>query len=88
LLLPLLYLYFLVPVGYELVPWLQGVTAWFAIEGLKLCGIPVYSDGLLIEVHPKPDSALSDGPQQLKPSRFANLMKTLKPLAEAVGRSL
>jgi 3-deoxy-7-phosphoheptulonate synthase len=42
---------------------------------------------LLIEVHPKPDSALSDGPQQLKPSRFANLMKTLKPLAEAVGRT-
>jgi 3-deoxy-7-phosphoheptulonate synthase len=43
---------------------------------------------LLIEVHPKPESALSDGPQQLKPSRFADLMAALKPLAEAVGRTL
>ncbi|HUB96047.1 MAG TPA: exosortase A [Stellaceae bacterium] len=50
MLLPFLYLYFLVPFGYELVPWLQNVTAWFCIEGLKLLGIPVYSDGILIEV--------------------------------------
>jgi exosortase A len=50
MMLPFLYLYFLVPFGYELVPWLQDVTAWFAIEGLKLMGIPVYSDGMLIEV--------------------------------------
>jgi exosortase A len=50
MLLPFLYLYFLVPFGYELVPWLQDVTAWFAIQGLKLVGIPVYSDGMLIEV--------------------------------------
>ena len=50
MLLPFLYLYFLVPFGYELVPWLQDVTAWFAIQGLRLVGIPVYSDGMLIEV--------------------------------------
>jgi len=50
MLLPLLYLYFLVPFGYFLVPYLQDLTAAAAIWGLKLVGIPVYSDGILIEV--------------------------------------
>ncbi|HVA13674.1 MAG TPA: EpsI family protein, partial [Stellaceae bacterium] len=50
MLLPLLYLFFLVPTGYFLVPWLQGVTVWFAVAGLKLVGIPVFSDGILIDV--------------------------------------
>jgi exosortase A len=47
---PLLYLFFLVPTGYFLVPSLQDLTAWFAVAGLKLFGIPVYSDGIMIEV--------------------------------------
>ena len=47
---PLLYLFFLVPTGYFLVPKLQDFTAWFAVAGLRLVGIPVYSDGTLIEV--------------------------------------
>jgi 3-deoxy-7-phosphoheptulonate synthase len=55
---------------------------------MALAAIAAGADGLLIEVHPHPESALSDGPQQLKPSRFAALMKSLKPLAEAVGRTL
>ncbi len=50
MLLPLLYLYFLVPFGYFLVPYLQDVTAAAAIWGLRLVGIPVYSDGILIDV--------------------------------------
>src|SRR5262249_29732051 len=50
LLAPLLYLYFLVPTGYFLVPTLQDVTSWFAVGGIKLVGIPVFSDGTFIEV--------------------------------------
>ena len=50
MLMPLLYLFFLVPVGYFLVPSLQDFTAWFAVGALKLVGIPVYSDGIMIEV--------------------------------------
>jgi len=46
------------------------------------------SDGLLIEVHPQPEEALSDGPQSLKPDRFAVMMRGLRPVAEAVGRTL
>jgi exosortase A len=50
MMLPLLYLFFLVPTGYFLVPYLQDWTAWFAVKGLSLAGIPVYSDGIMIEV--------------------------------------
>jgi 3-deoxy-7-phosphoheptulonate synthase len=46
------------------------------------------ADGLLIEVHPDPDRALSDGAQSLNPGQFAGLMGQLKLIAEAVGRTL
>jgi 3-deoxy-7-phosphoheptulonate synthase len=46
------------------------------------------ADGLLIEVHPHPEEALSDGGQSLKPDRFARLMKELRAVAEAVGRGI
>jgi 3-deoxy-7-phosphoheptulonate synthase len=42
----------------------------------------------MIEVHPNPEAALSDGAQSLKPERFAALMQSLQPIAEAVGRTL
>jgi|HubBroStandDraft_5_1064220.scaffolds.fasta_scaffold04557_6 exosortase A len=45
-----LYLYFLVPSGAELVPSLQQLTAHLAVAGLKLIGIPVYSNGAVIEI--------------------------------------
>jgi exosortase A len=50
LLAPLLFLFFLVPSGAFLVPWLQRVTADISVAGLHLLNIPVYSDGLMIEV--------------------------------------
>ena len=46
------------------------------------------ADGLIVEVHPKPEEALSDGPQSLLPAQFAKLMKELKKVAVAVGRQL
>ncbi|MCX5782363.1 MAG: 3-deoxy-7-phosphoheptulonate synthase [Elusimicrobia bacterium] len=46
------------------------------------------ADGLIIEVHPKPEEALSDGPQSLLPAQFSQLMKELKPLSRAVGRDI
>jgi 3-deoxy-7-phosphoheptulonate synthase len=44
------------------------------------------ADGLLIEVHPEPDRALSDGPQSLYPEQFAELMGQLRIIAPAIGR--
>lgn len=46
------------------------------------------ADGLIIEVHPKPEEALSDGPQSLLPEQFAKLMEELKEITKVVGRSL
>jgi 3-deoxy-7-phosphoheptulonate synthase len=46
------------------------------------------ADGVLVEVHPQPDKALSDGAQSLYPEQFAQLVQQLRPIAEAIGRSL
>jgi 3-deoxy-7-phosphoheptulonate synthase len=46
------------------------------------------ADGLLMEVHPDPDHALSDGAQSLKPEQFEELMTQLRMIAPAVGRTI
>jgi 3-deoxy-7-phosphoheptulonate synthase len=46
------------------------------------------ADGLLIEVHPDPDHALSDGAQSLRPEQFQELMGQLRMIARAVGRQM
>jgi 3-deoxy-7-phosphoheptulonate synthase len=53
------------------------------------CGaVAAGADGLMIEVHPRPEAALSDGEQSLTPAAFTDLMRMLRPFAEAAGRSL
>ncbi|MFZ0889402.1 MAG: 3-deoxy-7-phosphoheptulonate synthase [Candidatus Binataceae bacterium] len=66
----------------------HGTGIWSLVKPMALAAVAAGADGLLIEVHPEPEHALSDGPQQLKPSRFAELMAALRPVAEAVGRTL
>ncbi len=46
------------------------------------------ADGIMVEVHHDPDSALSDGPQALLPDQFVDLMKQVKAIAEVIGRSI
>ena len=46
------------------------------------------ADGLLVEVHPDPDRALSDGAQSLLPEQFEELMAQLRIIAPVVGRTL
>ena len=46
------------------------------------------ADGLLVEVHPAPDRALSDGAQSLYPNQFASLVGELRPIVTAIGRTL
>jgi 3-deoxy-7-phosphoheptulonate synthase len=66
----------------------HGTGVWSLVKPMALASIAAGADGLLIEVHPDPAKALSDGPQQLKPERFEELMAALRSVAEAVGRSL
>ena len=61
---------------------------WRYVSAVAKAGVAAGADGLIIEVHPRPSEALSDGPQALRVDRFNNLMDELRPLAIAVGRSL
>ena len=54
---------------------------------LALASIAAGADGIMVEVHPDPDSALSDGDQSLTLEMFANLMRAASPVAQAVGRT-
>jgi 3-deoxy-7-phosphoheptulonate synthase len=45
------------------------------------------ADGLLVEVHPDPDHAVSDGPQTLPPDQFSEMMKQVRAIAAAIGRT-
>lgn len=61
---------------------------WELIAPLAKAAVAVGCDALLIEVHVKPEEALSDGSQSLVPWRFKQLMKELKSVAKAVGKDL
>lgn len=66
----------------------HGTGKWELVEPMTRAAVAAGADGLLIEVHPHPEQALSDGAQSLKPERFARLMQSLAPIAEAVGRTM
>ncbi|MDD5195748.1 MAG: 3-deoxy-7-phosphoheptulonate synthase [Candidatus Omnitrophica bacterium] len=61
---------------------------WGMVAPLSRAAIACGADGLLIEVHPKPEEALSDGPQQLLPDNFSSLMRDLQGIAQTIGRTL
>jgi len=58
------------------------------VSPVALAGIAAGADGLMIEVHPQPDIALSDGEQSLNFEHFAELMDKIGPVAKAVGREM
>ena len=58
------------------------------VEPLSFAAIAAGADGLIVEVHPHPSEARSDGDQSLEPEAFANLMRKLGAFAEAAGRRL
>ena len=66
----------------------HGTGKWELVESMSRAAIAAGADGLIVEVHPRPEEALSDGAQSLKPARFASLIESLKPIATAVGRTL
>jgi 3-deoxy-7-phosphoheptulonate synthase len=66
----------------------HGTGRWDLVAPMAKASIACGADGLIIEVHPHPEVAVSDGAQSLKPEKFAEMMRELKPLAEALGREL
>jgi 3-deoxy-7-phosphoheptulonate synthase len=61
---------------------------WEYVAPAAKASIAAGADGLIIEVHMQPETALSDGAQSLKPEKFARLIKEMKAIAEAVDREL
>ncbi len=61
---------------------------WGLVSSMAKAAVAAGADGLIIEVHPDPENALSDGPQSLLPENYIKLMKELKAVARAVGREI
>jgi 3-deoxy-7-phosphoheptulonate synthase len=66
----------------------HGTGYWQYVTPMALAAIASGVDGLIIEVHCRPEIAQSDGGQSLKPSKFSLLMEKAKPVARAVGRDI
>jgi 3-deoxy-7-phosphoheptulonate synthase len=58
------------------------------VSQAALAAVAAGADGLTVEVHPRPDAALSDGPQSLYPEQFEKLMRDIEALAPVVGKEL
>ena len=65
----------------------HGTGHWWMVPALSRAAVAAGADGLLVEVHPDPDTAMSDGTQSLKPERFQSMMPGIAAVAEAVGRT-
>jgi len=66
----------------------HGTGRWELVNAMSRAAVAAGADGLIIEVHPRPEEALSDGAQALKPERFAQLVRDVRRVAEAVDRTL
>jgi len=66
----------------------HGTGKWYLVTPLALAAVAAGADGLLIEVHPTPDTALKDGAQSLTFENFQRLMEQVTVVARAVGRPL
>jgi 3-deoxy-7-phosphoheptulonate synthase len=66
----------------------HGTGEYDLVIPMSKAAIACGADGLIIEVHPNPEEAASDGDQSLMPKRFENLMREIKPIAKAVKRDM
>ncbi len=66
----------------------HGIGIRNKVEPMALAAVAAGADGLMIEMHPDPPAALSDGPQSLFPEQFQTLMERVKAVALAVSRSV
>jgi len=66
----------------------HGTGHWEYVAPMAKASVAVGADGIMVEMHPRPEEAFSDGAQSLKPSRFATLMEELKPYIALAGKTL
>ncbi len=66
----------------------HGIGLRAHVAAMARAGIAAGADGIIVEVHPRPDKALSDGQQSLTPREFEDLMKQVRVIAGALGRAV
>jgi 3-deoxy-7-phosphoheptulonate synthase len=66
----------------------HGTGKWYLVTPMALAAVAAGADGLMVEVHPTPDTALKDGAQSLTFENFNRLMTLITPVASSVGRSM
>jgi 3-deoxy-7-phosphoheptulonate synthase len=66
----------------------HGTGKWSLVAPMAVAALAAEASGLMVEVHPHPDHALSDGAQSLTPRHFAEMMARLRLVAEPLGRRL
>ncbi|HLS90968.1 MAG TPA: 3-deoxy-7-phosphoheptulonate synthase [Limnochordia bacterium] len=64
----------------------HGTGKWKYVTDMAKAAVAAGADGLIVEVHPRPEEALSDGPQSLRPEVFQRMMESVDTVARAVGR--
>jgi 3-deoxy-7-phosphoheptulonate synthase len=64
----------------------HGTGSWELVGPMALAAVAAGADGLMIEVHPHPEKALSDGRQSLKPEKFAELVEKLRKISSVFDR--
>ena len=66
----------------------HGTGKWHLVPPMALAAVAVGASGLIIEVHPNPDRALSDGPQSLTFENFSRLMEGVRTVGATVGKTV
>ena len=66
----------------------HGTGKWYLVKPMALAAAAAGADGIIVEVHPDPDNAWSDGPQALTPANFEDMMRALDAVVTATGRRL
>jgi len=64
----------------------HGTGRWELVKPMSLAAVAAGADGLIIEIHPEPSKAFSDGQQSLKPEKFGELMDAVAAVARCVGK--
>ncbi|MBT4634932.1 3-deoxy-7-phosphoheptulonate synthase, partial [bacterium] len=66
----------------------HGTGYWQYVAPIAYAAIAAGADGLALEVHNKPEIALSDGGQSLKPKKFAEMVSKARVIANAIGKKI
>jgi 3-deoxy-7-phosphoheptulonate synthase len=66
----------------------HGTGHTYLIPDMTLASVAAGADGLILEVHPDPEKAMSDGYQSLNFAQFTDLMARCRQVAAAVGKSM